>query len=238
MKPKKNSKADLNKRTIFFLQLGLITVLFSAYLVMEWKTYAGEERERLHVQLESPDEEIIPVTIVKTTPPPKLPVIPDVIEPVPDEKDVEEDIIPSTESSQEDIAEIEDIPEVPKDDPIESVPFHVIESVPVFPGCENLQTNEEQRQCMSEKISRFVNKHFDTSLGEKLGLTGVNRVFVQFQIDPQGNITEVRSRAPHPKLKQEAVRVINSLPKMQPGKQRGKPVPVSYSIPIMFQVQE
>ncbi|WP_311196028.1 energy transducer TonB [Antarcticibacterium sp. 1MA-6-2] len=76
---------------------------------------------------------------------------------------------------------------------------------------------------MSEKITRFVNKNFDTDLGPKLNLKGINRVNVIFKIDKQGNIIDVQSRAPHPKLEEEAERVINALPQMQPGKQRGKP---------------
>ena len=54
----------------------------------------------------------------------------------------------------------------------------------------------------------------------------------------QGKIAEVRARAPHPRLEQEAARVVNKLPKMQPGKQRGKPVGVVYSLPITFQIQD
>ncbi len=91
---------------------------------------------------------------------------------------------------------------------------------------------------MSEKVQEFVQRKFNTDLGSQLGLTGVNRVIVQFKIDKNGNITDVRSRAPHPRLEQEAARVINSLPKMQPGRQRGKPVGVMYSLPIVFQVQD
>lgn len=91
---------------------------------------------------------------------------------------------------------------------------------------------------MSEKVQEFVVRRFNTDLGSQLGLSGVNRVIVVFKIDKQGNITDVRSRAPHPRLEQEAARVVNMLPKMQPGKQRGKPVGVSYSLPIVFQVQD
>ena len=57
-------------------------------------------------------------------------------------------------------------------------------------------------------------------------------------IDEKGNIGQVRARAPHPRLEKEAARVINSLPKMKPGKQRGKPVGVMYSLPIAFKVQD
>lgn len=118
------------------------------------------------------------------------------------------------------------------------VPFAVIEQVPVFPGCENLSSNDEQKKCMSEKIQDYVNKNFNTSLGKELNLSGVNRIIVQFKIDKQGNIAEVRSRAPHPDLEIEAERVINSLPSMEPGKQGGVEVGVMYSLPIVFQVGE
>jgi len=118
----------------------------------------------------------------------------------------------------------------------QDVPFAVVDQVPVFPGCENLGSNEEQKKCMSEKISQFVNSNFDTSLGKKLGLTGTNRVIVQFRIDENGNIQDARARAPHPDLEEEAKRTINSLPQMEPGKQKGRDISVMYSLPIAFKV--
>ncbi|WP_235923409.1 M56 family metallopeptidase [Psychroflexus aurantiacus] len=116
------------------------------------------------------------------------------------------------------------------------VPFAVIESVPVFPGCEGLATNKERKECMSKKISQFVNENFDTGLAKTLELTGVNRVYVQFKIDKTGKIVDVRARAPHPDLQAEGERVISKLPEMQPGKQKGEKVGVLYSLPITFQM--
>ena len=118
------------------------------------------------------------------------------------------------------------------------LPFAVIEQVPVFPGCENLASNEDMKKCMSAKIDEIVRKKFNADLGSQLGLTGVIRVIVQFKIDKNGNVTDVRSRAPHPALEDEALRVINSLPQMQPGQQGGQNVGVMYSLPIVFQVGE
>jgi len=86
----------------------------------------------------------------------------------------------------------------------------------------------------NKKISRFVQKNFNTDLAGDLGLTGRQRISVIFKIDKSGNVTGVRARAPHPRLEKEAIRVINLLPKMQPGKQRGKAVIVTYSLPIIF----
>lgn len=132
---------------------------------------------------------------------------------------------------------MDDIREAPKDDEPIVVPYEFIEDVPIFPGCEGLQSNEERKKCMSQKITQFVNTRFNKNLGEEVGVSGVNRINVGFKIDKEGNIIDVQSRAPHPRLEAEARRVINSLPKMEPGKQRGKPVAVSYYLPIIFQIQ-
>ena len=58
-----------------------------------------------------------------------------------------------------------------------------------------------------------------------------------FKIDKNGDITDVQARAPHVRLQEEAIRVVKSLPKMIPGKQRGRAVGVNYSIPIAFKVE-
>ncbi|MCF7568321.1 M56 family metallopeptidase [Sabulilitoribacter arenilitoris] len=117
------------------------------------------------------------------------------------------------------------------------VPFAVIEQVPVFPGCEGLPQNE-QKKCISDKISKFVARKFNTDLATQLGLVGRQRINVIFKIDKEGNVTGIRSRAPHPDLEAEAIRVIKTLPKMTPGKHNGKHVIVPYSLPIIFQLQD
>ncbi len=91
---------------------------------------------------------------------------------------------------------------------------------------------------MSDKIAKFVERKFNTDIAADLGLTGRQRIGIIFKIDTLGNITGVRARAPHPRLEQEAVRVINLLPKMKPGIKNGKPVIVPYSLPMIFQVIE
>ncbi|RKS55949.1 protein TonB [Gillisia mitskevichiae] len=240
MKPKKNPKADLTKRSVLFLQLGLILVLFLAWQGIEWKTYDKSNIDLGQLDLGDLDDEEIPITEILNTPPPPPPPppAPEIIEVVEDEEEVEEDVIESTETNQDEIVEVKEVVEAPVEEVIADVPFAVIENVPIFPGCENLSNNDQRKKCMSEKVQEFVNRKFNTDLGSQLGLCGVNRIIVQFKIDKNGNITDVRSRAPHPRLEQEAARVINALPKMQPGKQRGKPVGVMYSLPIVFQVQD
>jgi len=90
---------------------------------------------------------------------------------------------------------------------------------------------------MSSKISEFINKKFNSDLASDLGLEGRQRIAVQFKIDKSGRVTDVRARAPHPRLEKEAMEVVQSLPNMTPGKQRGKPVGVLYSLPIVFDIQ-
>ncbi|SKB46863.1 protein TonB [Salegentibacter holothuriorum] len=240
MEPKKNPKADLKRKSVLFLQLGLVLVLLITWRAIEWKTYEKEAIDTGQLNMDDLDDEEIPITEMQNTPPPPPPPppAPEVIEVVEDEEEVEEDEIESTETNLDEIVEVEEVVEAPVEEEVEDVPFAVIEDVPIFPGCENLKNNEERKQCMSQKISQFVNRNFDTDLGAELGLSGVNRVIVQFKIDEKGNIANVMSRAPHPRLEREAARVINKLPKMKPGKQRGKAVGVMYSLPIIFQVQD
>ncbi|WP_051209864.1 M56 family metallopeptidase [Gelidibacter mesophilus] len=118
------------------------------------------------------------------------------------------------------------------------VPFAVIEEAPTFPSCEEFGSRDSRRTCTSDYISQFVNKNFDVKLAKKLGLEGKQRMMVIFKIGTDGTISNIRARAPHPELEKEAIRVIGMLPKMLPGKQRGKAVIVPYSLPILFNVQK
>ena len=117
------------------------------------------------------------------------------------------------------------------------VSFSTVQNVPIFPGCEK-GNNAQRRKCMSQKITKFVQRKFNTDLAGDLGLSGRQRISVIFKIDQNGDVVGVRARAPHPRLVKEATRVVNLLPKMKPGKQRGKAVIVPYSLPIIFQVQD
>jgi hypothetical protein len=130
----------------------------------------------------------------------------------------------------------DEIVEVIEEEAIGDVPFSVIENVPVFPGCESLDSNVERKKCMSKEISQFVNENFNTDLASGLGLKGTNRVYVQFKIDKTGKIVNVRARAPHPILQAEGERIIKKLPTMRPGEQGGEKVGVLYSLPITFKV--
>ena len=239
MEPKKNPKADVSRNGSIYFSVGLALMLFVTYSTINYKTYDKDNIDIGMVNMDELDDEEIPITeqIVTPPPPPPPPAAPEVIEIVEDEEEIEETVIESTETDEEEeIVEIEEVEVDEVEEDIE-VPFSVIENVPIFPGCES-GNNDAKRKCMSGKITKFVQKKFNTDLAGDLGLTGRQRISVVFKIDKTGNVVGVRSRAPHPRLEKEAARVINLLPKMKPGKQRGKAVIVPYSLPIIFQVQD
>lgn len=244
MEPKKNPKKDMRKNSVLYFQVGLILMLLIVWRAIEWKTYEKEEIEQQVVQFDQLDEEEEVMVMPPNTPPPPPPPPPapepDVIEVVEDDVEIEEQVIESTEVTEEvpEVVEVDEVAEAPEEEPIADVPFTAIEDVPIFPGCEKFKSNDQRKQCMSDKIKDFVNSKFNTDLGAELGLSGINRVYVRFKIDNKGNIVDVQARAPHPRLQREAERVVKMLPSMTPGKQRGKAVGVLYSLPIVFQVQD
>lgn len=240
MEPKKNPKADISRNSSIYFAVGMALVLLITYGAINFKTYDKSAIDLGLLDLGDEIEEEIPITeqIITPPPPPPPPAAPEEIEVVEDEEEVEETVIESTETEMDTkIVEVQDVVVDEVEEDVE-VPFAVIENVPVFPGCENKKGNEAKKQCMSEKITQFVNKNFNTELAGDLGLSGRQRINVLFKIDKTGNIVGVQARAPHPGLEREAQRVIGKLPQMEPGKQRGKAVTVQYSLPIIFQVMD
>ncbi|TDI70371.1 MAG: energy transducer TonB [Bacteroidetes bacterium] len=238
MEPKKNSKSDISRWSNIFFLAGLALMLLISWRAVEWKSYDKSDLVGDILDVGDNLEEEIPITqqVTPPPPPPPPPPAPEVIMVVEDEAEVEETIIESTETDQmEEIIEIEEIEEVEEE--IADVPFAVIENVPVYPGCEKAGNNAAKKKCMSDKVMKFVQKKFNTDLANDLGLEGRQRISVQFKIDKNGNVVNVRARAPHPRLEQEAIRVVKALPKMTPGRQRGKAVGVLYALPILFQVE-
>jgi len=239
MQIKKNPKANLENYTKLFMQLGLVLALLVVYLAIERKTYDRiiDDLGPVVLNMED-DEQTIEIEQIKPpepkTPPPPTP---DKIEVVEDEEEVEETVIESTESNEDEAIEIEEIVEVVEEEEVmEDVPFAIIEDVPVYPGCKG--NKAQLRACLQDEITKHVNRKFNADLASDLGLApGVKKIFVMFKIDKTGNITDVMARAPHKRLQEEAMRVVNLLPKMTPGKQRGRPVGVKYSLPIAFKVE-
>ena len=234
MQPKKSEKVDLTKNSSLYFVIGLAVVLFISWQAIEWKTYKRTyDYEALNV--DDDDDEEIPITEqikVPPPPPPPPPPAPEIIEIVEDEEEVEETVIESTETNEEEIVEIVEVEEEELDI---DVPFAVIEDVPIFPGCERVKKSE-RRDCFQEKMNKHIRKNFRYhEIAQEMGIQG--RVYVNFIIAKDGKITNIRMRGPDKNLENEAQRIISRLPSMIPGKQRGRPVRVPFSIPITFRLQ-
>ena len=239
MEIKKNPKSNLENYSKIFMQIGLVLALFVTYVAIEKKTYDRNIGDLGTVTMNEEMEEETVITervepVKPKTPPPPAP---EKIEIVEDEKEIEETVIESTETDETEAVEVEEIEEVEEvEEVIEDVSFMIIEDVPVFPGCKG--NKAALKACFSKKVQKHFSRKFDADLPNDLGLSsGRKRVFIQFKIDRNGNIVNVMAKAPHPKIKKEVIKVMKQLPKMKPGRQRGKPVGVKYSIPFSLIVE-
>jgi|TARA_R110001606_G_scaffold165235_4_gene309637 protein TonB len=253
MEEKKIKKLQLENYSKIFFQIGLVLSLFIIHNLLEIKKFdrkTAKINQVFTMTSESDYDVEIPIiklktynpAMSKTPPPPSL----EKIEIVEDTKEIIENIIGTTETDESDVINlstdtangeaISSIIEVKEDEEIiEDVPFVLIENVPIYPGCKG--NNKQLRSCFSKKIAQYFSENFDKNLAKDLGLEqGKKRILLLFRIDTKGNVIDVKARAPHPVLQEEVIKIINSLPKMIPGKQRDIPVTVSYSIPITFEV--
>jgi protein TonB len=244
---KKLPRKQLEKFSTIFTQLGLVLVLFVVYISLEHKTEEKKaivfEHEDSKIAYFDPSTEIIFTKEVKVTPNIKVVKTPPFIVDAPIDKGdntvIETVIDLPSEKDPEiiDINTVVTIVEKPTFNDEDEVPYILIQDAPVFKGCEGL-SKEENKACFDTKMKKFVQRNFDADLANELGLqSGKHRIQTQFIINKDGNVVDVKIRAPHKKLKQETDRLIKKLPKFTPGKQRNKPVKVRYTLPITFNVQ-
>ena len=211
--------------------------------MFEHKTYENDITARDIVQVDDMVEADIPIVNLNVPPPPPPPppaLVPNEITVVEDKVEIEETIIESSEigqneAIQEYVANVEDVAVEEVEEDIE-VPFAVIENVPVFPGCEGL-SNADAVACFQEKMQEHVNSNFKYP-ERALDMDMHGKVYVLFVIDKTGRVTKIKSRGPDKILEQEAERIIGLLPRMTPGKQRGRAVSMPYSIPIHFVIKD
>jgi bla regulator protein BlaR1 len=116
------------------------------------------------------------------------------------------------------------------------IPFFAIQQPPTFPECSG--DDEGLKACTTKKINEHIGNEFNTKLANEEDLSGRQRISVQFKIDLDGNVVNIKARAAHPALEAEAERVIASLPKMIPAVHDGKKTAVIYSVPIVFEIEE
>ena len=245
MEVKKNPNVDPKRNSSLYFLIGLTAVLMLTYVSIELKSEDPRvEVEELNIvdnMMGEEEEVILTMPPVQKLPPPPPPA-PEVIQIVDNKQIIEEKKIEVTEVNENKPVEITQAAAYgdeggTAEEIDEEIPFTVIEDVPVFPGCEGVAKNK-RLECFMEQMAKHIkrNQQYPERAMED-NIQG--RVSVLFVIDKDGSITNVQARGPKggELLEKEALRVISKLPKFKPGMQRGKPVKVKYSQPIIFKLQ-
>ena len=230
MEAKKTPKADLENKKILFSEIGLAVALGITLAAFE-ATSQDVTIQNLEVQQEEVvEEEMVPVTtqdqIKPPPPPPPPPPVAESLNIVDDNTEVAEDFDFNSEMEEDAEVEIREVEAevVEEEEPAEQEVFLIVEQMPVFPGGD-----AELRKYLAQSVKYPV-------IAQENGIQG--RVFVKFVIAADGSVTNVEVARPFdPNLDKEAVRVVKSMPKWTPGKQRGKAVRVSYTVPINVVLQ-
>ena len=232
MNLKKHPKYDLEKKRGYFIQLGLVFSLLFVIIAFEWRTYDKSLSSLGTLEMLDIEEEIIPLTERELKPPPPPPPPPPKITIVEDDIVIEEELdIEESETDEEEVIEI-----LEEEEEEEVFNFAIVEEKPVYPGCENV-TKEENYMCFQRGVLKHVKDNFVyPTIAKEMGIS--EKIFVEFIIDKTGKVTNaivVRGDDKH--LRQEALRLVNSIPNMIPAKQRGKPVKCNFTLPISFSLQ-
>ena len=238
MQLKKNPKADLAKQSGLFFAIGFAAISGFTLWGFEAKM---QNKDNLSYQYAVNDKAVIeedPVAIELPTPEmpqqaPPPPVLTQEIEIVESDKPVEEVLIGSTDPSDPTPPKL-DIPVVEDENPEIVVPFAVIEDKPLFQECKNVPRSE-QMSCFKEHLDKHVKNNFRyPQAALDMGIEG--RVNVSFRINTDGTISILGVRGTDRILEDEAKRIISSIPKLIPGKQRDKPTAVTFAYPINFKL--
>ncbi|MCQ2151586.1 MAG: energy transducer TonB [Bacteroidales bacterium] len=230
MEIKKTPKADLENKKALFMEIGLAVVLLIVLVAFEWSSSEKQEVMDLTGQQQVIEEEIIPITQEQQqTPPemPKTPVLSDVIDIVDDDVEVADDLFVNTEDDASLGVEIMEYHTEVVEEEVEeeAIPFAFVEEKPKFQGGD------------ANTFSKWVNsKLVYPEIAKENGIQG--RVTLQFTVNTDGSVSNVIVlRGVDASLDKEAVRIVSQSPKWTPGRQRERPVKVTYTFPVIFKLQ-
>lgn len=237
MEIKKSKKADLEGTKGTGLLIGYILGLALMFIAFEWTTHEYVETEPVvYAAYATMEEEVVPITqpIFTAAPPPpaEAPQVAEILDIVDDDTEIEEETIESSEATTEAISgpvshvsgPVVAGPMVEAEGSDEDEIFQVVEQMPEFPG-----GMEALMQYLSKNIK------YPSSALEN-GIQG--RVLIEFVVNKDGSIVDPNIiKSVDPACDKEAMRVIKGMPKWTPGKQRGKPVRVKYTVPVLFRIQ-
>ena len=229
METKKNNNVNLEKRKGMFFQLGLVIVLAICLIAFEWTTGQKGPNEFASLTEEVLEEELIPITETpeqQPEAPPEIPKVTELFQIVEDDVTIENEIIfADDEASFDEEVQMYDFEITEEEEEEEEEIFYVVEDMPTFRGGDV----NKFRDWVQSRVKY-------PQIAAENGIQG--KVFLQFVVEPDGSVSNVIvSRGVDAALDNEAVKVIQSSPKWSPGKQRGAPVRVRFSMQVNFQLQ-
>lgn len=226
---KKSPKANLETHKINSILMGMVVGIAVIFFAFEWSSETKQVDESIIVQDILAEEEIEITRREPTPPPPPPPPEPEAPEEI---EVVEEKVEARIEIKTEDDASqrqtetyVPPPPPKPKVEEVTEEIFVVVEEQPEFPG-----GNTAMMKFLGDNIKYPV-------IAQENGIQG--RVITNFVVERDGSITDVQVvRGVDPSLDKEAIRVIQSMPKWKPGKQRGSAVRVRFTLPVVFRLQQ
>ena len=226
MEVKKSPKADLEGKKSTWLLIGYVFILALMFVAFEWTERDKQVTTDTGMAAVVFEEEMVPITEQEEqqqAPPPEVPKAEEIIEIVENDAKVEETVIQASDDTEKAV-EVKYTPVVVEEEPEEQQIFQIVEEMPEFPGG------------MGECLKFLMKNAKYPTISQENGVQG--KVSVKFVIEKDGSIADpVVVRGVDPYLDKEALRVVKSMPKWKPGKQRGKPVRVSYTVPVIFKLQ-
>ena len=229
MEKKKTQKADLETKRLLFVEIGLALALAVVYGAFEYSSAEISTAELADSSVVLDDDFIIPTTFETSPPPP--PAVPkielsDIIDIVDDDIEVDDDLFKTIEDDPSAGIEIYDYYEVEEVEVDEApIPFAIVEQKPRFNGGD------------ANEFSRWVNKRLVyPQICVENGVQG--RVTLSFTVMPDGSLANISVlRGVDKELDKEALRVVSSSPRWEPGRQRDRAVPVTYTFPVIFSLR-
>ena len=225
MELKKTKKANLENKRVLFLEIGMVVVLGLVLAAFEWSSRPSENKIFDAVSEDVGEEEQIPITRPQDQPPPPPPAPPQVFELNIVDDDVQIDNQLELQDMEANDNLSVDLVPYQEEEATEDVAFIIVEDMPKFQGGDQntfrtwIQQNLKYPEIAAEN-----------------GISG--KVYVNFVVNKSGDVVDAKVvRGVDPSLDQEALRVVRSSPKWTPGKQRGKPVKVQFTFPIVFVLQ-
>jgi protein TonB len=219
---KKSPDADLERRKGSFTLIGLLVALAVTLVAFEWTAFDRRDLEMAKFTDEQLEEEVIPPSSAPPPPPPPPPAPAEIIEIVEDDVELpEETRAVDMEATAETVFEA---PTQRQEEEVEDTPFTVVEDPPTFPGGES---------ALFAYLSKSIKY---PQMAQDAGIQG--KVYVTFVVERDGSITDVKlMRGIGGGCDEEAIRVVKNMPKWSPGKQRGKPVRVQFTLPVHFKLR-